>query len=75
VEIYSRGFFTLPTGQSAYRILYSEKSRRIPLKNETLLVMDKTRLFYLTVSASPRWFDRHHIYLENLLNSLKIVAA
>ncbi|HRY30677.1 MAG TPA: hypothetical protein P5079_11655, partial [Elusimicrobiota bacterium] len=62
----------LPGGQPAYRIVYSEQTRRIPVKNETLFVMDGTRLFYITVGAAPRWFDRQRVYLERLLYSLTL---
>ncbi len=72
IQIHEKTPLTLPTGQPAYRLLYSELSQRIPLKSETLFVLDKSRLYFLTVSAAPLWFDRHRDYLERLLGTLTL---
>ena len=66
---------TLPNGQEAYRVVYTELSRRIPLKSEILFVMEKDRLFFLSVESTPRWFDRHRLYLEKLLYSLELPSG
>lgn len=63
---------TLPSGHPAYRIIYEEVSQRIPLKNEILFMTHNSRLYFLTIGGHPRWFDRHHDYLRNLLYTLKI---
>jgi hypothetical protein len=72
LQVHEKESVTLPSGQPAYKLVYSEQGRRIPLKNEALFVMDGSRLFFLTVGASPRWFDRQRAYLENLLFTLRI---
>jgi hypothetical protein len=72
LDIIDREITALPTGQPAYRLVYSELGRRIPLKNEVLFVLDGSRLFYITVAASPRWFDRQRGYLRGLLYSFRI---
>lgn len=65
----------LPTGEEAYRVVYAELSRRIPLKSEVLFVLHGGNLYFLTVEATPRWFDRHRTYLEKLLYSLTLPPA
>lgn len=70
-EILEREPVTLSSGYKGYRVVYSELSRRIPLKNEILFVLSGEKLFFLSVQSSPRWFDRHRLYLERLLYSIQ----
>ncbi len=70
-EILEREPVTLASGYKAYRVVYAEMSRRIPLKNEILFTLSGEKLFFLSVQATPRWFDRHRLYLERLLFSLQ----
>jgi hypothetical protein len=73
-EILEKEPVTLPSGLMGYRIVYTELSRHIPLKSEILFVLDKGRLFFLSIQATPRWFDRHRAYLEKLLFSLSLAS-
>ena len=59
-------------GRKATRIVYTELTRRIHLKSEILFVLDSSHLYFLTISANPRWFDRHREILEKTLFSLEI---
>lgn len=74
-EILEREPVVLPSGQSAYRVVYSDLSRRIPLKNEILFILNEEDLYFLSVQATPRWFDRHRLYLERILYSLTLPAS
>lgn len=71
-EILEKEPVTMPSGLKAYRVVYTELSRRIPLKSELLFTLDGKDLYFLSVQATPRWFDRHRIYLERLLYSLTL---
>ena len=71
-QILEREPVALPSGLEGYRVVYSDVSRRIPLKNESLFVLSEETLFFLTVQATPRWFDRNRLYLEKLLYSLEL---
>lgn len=62
---------SLGSGLTGRRMVYSDTTRRIPLKNEVLIVLDGPHLYFLNVGAAPRWFDRHRSTLEQLLYSLK----
>jgi hypothetical protein len=73
IQVVTRESFAYqPGGYSAVRLIYTEQTRREPIKNETLFIMDSGRLFVLTASASPRWFDRNQEYLEGLLHSFRV---
>jgi hypothetical protein len=74
-EILEKEPVTYPTGHKAYRVVYAEMSRRIPLKSEILFLLEKGDLYFLSVEATPRWFDRHRPYLEKLLYSLELPAS
>jgi hypothetical protein len=69
-EVLERESVGLPSGHLGYRVVYTDLSRRIPLKNEILFVLDGKSLYFLSVQATPRWFDRHRPALERLLYSL-----
>jgi hypothetical protein len=70
-EILEKEPAALPAGQEGYRVVYTDLSRRIPLKSEVLFVINEGKLYFLSVEATPRWFDRHRTYLEKLLYSLE----
>jgi len=65
----------LETGHDAYRFEALESEQSMRLKTENLLVMDDDRVFFLTVCAPPRWFERHREALSKLLYSLQTVPA
>jgi hypothetical protein len=71
-EILEREPASLPSGHSGYRVVYTDLSRRIPLKNEILFLLEGEELYFLSVQATPRWFDRHRPALEKLLYSLTL---
>lgn len=74
-DILEREPAALPSGQTGYRVVYTDLSRRIPLKNEILFILEGEDLYFLSVQATPRWFDRHRTELEKLLYSLTLPPA
>jgi hypothetical protein len=74
-EILEKEPASLPTGEEGYRVVYTELSRRIPLKNELFFILHGKDLYFLSIQAGPRWFDRHRVYLEKLLFSLTFPPA
>ena len=71
-EVLEREPVLLPSGIEGYRVVYTDMSRRIPLKSEILFVLAGGRFYFLSVQSTPVWFDRHRPALERLLYSLTL---